>query len=498
MGVQELDAAEAIARTPNSSENSAIITDGDELAEAIERSAAVERSSTAFARRTNLFLAAVLAFIDAAAMGATSRMSGGVDTLHDSCLAAAIIVMLNASAGLYRLRTTLSVLQALPPLLIRAVMACGFTAAILPLGSEEPAAGITGVQAIGMILAGYAVTAVLIRLVIYHIARRLRKYRPRAVLVINSGAATLNAVNLLLRHPEYGLRPAATIVVSDSQPGEELPLTNLGDLRDLQWIIQHYWLEAVMLAPSDLPAALSQTVMSVCAEASCDLLLIPPQDCLFTGYTKATEYLDGVPYVLFQGGQGCSRRPLEKRALDIVLACAALTVVAPLLAVCMAAVRMEGGPGVFFRQTRVGLRGRLFVLLKLRTFTPTTDEEANTRWSIAEDDRIGRVGRFLRRTSLDELPQLWNVIRGEMSLVGPRPERPHFVQHFSQTVPGYTLRHRMPPGMTGWAQVHGLRGDTSIVDRVRFDNHYISAWSVGLDIRILMLTIRAILPRTNR
>lgn len=190
------------------------------------------------------------------------------------------------------------------------------------------------------------------------------------------------------------------------------------------------------------------------------------------------------------------RRPLSphppgrvrKQALDLVVAVPALLVAAPLLTACALAVRCTDGPGVLFRQERIGQDGRPFVLLKFRTLRPVDAHESATLWSIANDDRMGAVGRMLRRTSLDELPQLWNVVRGDMSLVGPRPERPHFVQKFSRSYPRYAARHRMPGGVTGLAQVHGLRGDTSIEDRARFDNHYIDSWSLWQDVRIILRT----------
>jgi lipopolysaccharide/colanic/teichoic acid biosynthesis glycosyltransferase len=131
-------------------------------------------------------------------------------------------------------------------------------------------------------------------------------------------------------------------------------------------------------------------------------------------------------------------------------------------------------------------------LLKFRSLKPATDDESATRWNVSQDHRLGPVGRFLRKSSLDELPQLWNIVRGDMSLVGPRPERPHFVEQFEQHVPRYTARHRVPTGLTGWAQVHGLRGDTSIENRASFDNHYIQNWSLWGDIKILLRTVQQV------
>lgn len=177
-----------------------------------------------------------------------------------------------------------------------------------------------------------------------------------------------------------------------------------------------------------------------------------------------------------------------KRAIDAVLATAGLLLAAPVMAACALAVRLSDGPGVIFRQERVGRHGRPFVLLKFRTLRPADVQESATRWNVASDGRMSRVGRMLRRTSLDELPQLWNVLRGDMSMVGPRPERPFFVAQFSRAHPGYQARHRMPVGITGLAQVNGLRGDTSIEERARFDNRYIETWSLWQDACVLART----------
>ncbi|WP_225843203.1 sugar transferase [Streptomyces albus] len=192
------------------------------------------------------------------------------------------------------------------------------------------------------------------------------------------------------------------------------------------------------------------------------------------------------------------RTGLRKRLLDLALVTPALVLAAPLLGACALAVRLLDGPGVLFRQERIGQGGRPFTLLKFRTVRPTDDHEAATRWTVAGDARTSRIGRLLRRTSLDELPQLWNVLRGDMSLVGPRPERPYFVRQFSERHPGYAQRHRTPVGITGLAQVYGLRGDTSIEDRARFDNHYIETWSLWQDIRIMCRTATSLFRMEGR
>jgi lipopolysaccharide/colanic/teichoic acid biosynthesis glycosyltransferase len=186
--------------------------------------------------------------------------------------------------------------------------------------------------------------------------------------------------------------------------------------------------------------------------------------------------------------RGLRRGSVGKRVLDVVLSGALLVLAGPVLLVCAVVLRAMDGPGVVFRQERIGKDGRPFTMLKLRTHRPASDHEAATRWSVANEQDMSAFCHFLRRTSLDELLQLWNVFRGDMSLVGPRPERPFFVAKFSQAHPGYPARHRMRTGITGLAQIHGLRGDTSIEDRCRYDNAYIDNWSLWQDVCILLRT----------
>ena len=152
---------------------------------------------------------------------------------------------------------------------------------------------------------------------------------------------------------------------------------------------------------------------------------------------------------------------------------------------------------MIFRQERVGLDGRRFQILKFRSIR-LAPGEASGLWNIGRDPRVGPVGRTMRKLSLDELPQLWNIIRGDMSLVGPRPERPSYVEEFSAQFPRYVARHRVPVGLTGWAQVHGLRGDTDIADRAAFDNYYIENWSMWSDIKITLRTVGQVLGGRGR
>ena len=198
---------------------------------------------------------------------------------------------------------------------------------------------------------------------------------------------------------------------------------------------------------------------------------------------SAIEILDG-PVTAEKAPE--SPRQFWKRLFDVVISALGLVTLAPVMAAIAAFIWRRSWRPVIFSQELVGRGGRRFRLHKFRTLPLDALSESDRRWSPPPTDAWGR---FLRSTGLDELPQLWNVLRGEMSLVGPRPERPHFVEQFHRQWPGYARRHTMPVGITGWAQVHGWRGDTSIAQRVAYDLYYLRHWSLALDFRILCMTV---------
>jgi lipopolysaccharide/colanic/teichoic acid biosynthesis glycosyltransferase len=190
-----------------------------------------------------------------------------------------------------------------------------------------------------------------------------------------------------------------------------------------------------------------------------------------------------------------SRRPVSwsrllKRSIDVTLAVCALIILAPLLGIVALSILVTTGRPIFYSQERVGQGGRLFRIIKFRSMRTDAESQTGPIWASDHDTRCTRIGDWLRHTNIDELPQLLNVIKGDMALVGPRPERPSFVSQFRQTVPDYDLRHAVAGGMTGWAQVHGWRGRTSLRKRVQYDLDYIERWSVGLDLRIMLMTVQ--------
>jgi len=178
-----------------------------------------------------------------------------------------------------------------------------------------------------------------------------------------------------------------------------------------------------------------------------------------------------------------------KRTVDVVLAGLGLVLLLPFLAIVALAIRVTDGGGVFYRQIRVGLDRRRFTIIKFRTMEEGAERELGAIWAVPDDPRCTKLGSYLRRFGIDELPQLWNVLRGEMSLVGPRPERPEFTRELRKEHQGYDVRHSVRPGITGYAQVHGWRGLTSIEERLRHDMYYVRNWSLWLDAYILVLTL---------
>jgi undecaprenyl-phosphate glucose phosphotransferase len=182
-----------------------------------------------------------------------------------------------------------------------------------------------------------------------------------------------------------------------------------------------------------------------------------------------------------------------KRSMDFLIALLALLVLTPFFAVVALSILITSGQPIFYTQDRVGKGGRLFRIIKFRSMKCDAERETGPIWASDHDQRCTKIGDWLRHSNIDEVPQLWNVLRGDMSLVGPRPERPSFVDQFRHTIPDYDLRHAVPGGMTGWAQVHGWRGPTSLRKRIQYDLDYIERWSPGLDMRILLMTVQHVL-----
>ncbi|MFC8595127.1 sugar transferase [Streptomyces atroolivaceus] len=405
---------------------------------------------------------------------------------------AAVQLLLNAYRGLYRTGLSPSALAELPALAgLAAVQWYVVAEAVSAYDPRHTVGWVTLGCAAGLqTLVSCGARAVVHRSRLWSAARA-----PQSALVVGDGPVADRVVAVLQEHARYGMRPVGRVVGSVGSgtdadaPAGDAPLPVLASVRDAgRAVVQNSVRHAVFTVPPEA-APDGAELFALFVRHGCRVWLITDQGTV--GHCRTAPRPDHVwgfaAHSLYPG----PRRPAAhrvKRAMDAVLATVALVVASPVMAACALAVRVCDGPGVIFRQERIGRYGRPFVLLKFRTLRPADAHESATRWNVSADRRMSGVGRTLRRTSLDELPQLWNVVRGDMSLVGPRPERPYFVAQFSRKHPGYRTRHRMPVGITGLAQVHGLRGDTSIEDRARFDNRYIETWSLWQDVCVLART----------
>ncbi|MFC1435040.1 sugar transferase [Streptacidiphilus sp. N1-3] len=444
---------------------------------------------------------ALLAVDVLAVLGALSAVGGGgpLDVLWALCGIVPVLVLLNSSGGLYRLRLAPSVLDELPSLAARAIVAVSIALTFdRCLHGLWLAAVPVDLGLLCTLLLCHLALDVLGRASLYGLLRRHRRRNPRPALIAGAGHIGQRAAAALLDHPEYGLLPVGYI---DPEPiflPADSPVRVLGGPAVLDLEIPARGVRDVILTSGGADDAEVAQTLRTSARHGCEVWFVPG----FPGFgafeygnrrVGAGDHLWGFPCLRL--APSAMDRPswMVKRATDAVLAGLGLFLLSPILAGCALAVRIDGGPGVIFRQERVGLDGAVFTVLKFRSLRPVNEQESATRWNISQDHRMSPIGRFLRRTSLDELPQLWNVLRGEMSLVGPRPERPFFVTRFAQAYPQYRDRHRVPVGITGFAQVNGLRGDTSIEDRTRFDNYYIESWSLWQDVKILLRTVASVL-----
>ena len=434
--------------------------------------------------------AVLLSTMDITAFGAAVLLTGTAQL--KTLFVLVLVVVLFHQADLYRSRVSLSVLDDGPAIVGRALIA---GAAAMVLGGLDDGTAGTAQLETAVVFAGLCLVG---RLFTYEVIRGVRRrgLMSQRALLLGAGNLAGSLASNLLAHPEYGLTPEGMLDDDPMLAEGERPVPVLGGYDDLGHVLIEHEIDIVIVTFGSLGESSMVRILRACDRLTCEIYFVPRLYELHT-VTKGTEVLWGVPLVRLRRAPFRSRAWIGKRIFDATLAGAALLFLAPVLGVCALLSRWETGC-FLFRQTRIGLDGRPFTLYKFCSLQPAAAGEATHRWNIAQDGRLGPVGKLLRRSSLDELPQLWNVVRGDMSLVGPRPERPFFVDEFTRQIPWYTARHRVPAGLTGWAQVHGLRGDTSIGDRARFDNFYIENWSMWGDIKILMRTVGQVLGGAGR
>ena len=329
------------------------------------------------------------------------------------------------------------------------------------------------------------------RALIPHTLRQLRQrgsYLRRALLVGNGDLAH-RVIKMIQQHPEAGVKIVGVLTEQPRQVGTSLDgIEVLGTYDALGALIHGEQIDQLIMA---LPLRAYETLEGMLVQVEnepVDVMLVPDL-ARYMVLKCGIEDLAGIPAVMLQSSPLYGWNAVLKRGLDLSASLAALSLFAPLIVIIAILIKASSRGPVLYRQQRMGLDCRPFTLLKFRSMRLEAEPAGVAIWSKKNDPRRTWVGAWLRRTSLDELPQLINVLKGEMSLVGPRPERPQFIEGFRQCIPRYMLRHKIQAGMTGWAQIHGYRGDTSIEERLRYDLEYIQQWSLLFDLKILLLTL---------
>ncbi|HTZ10413.1 MAG TPA: sugar transferase [Acidimicrobiales bacterium] len=417
---------------------------------------------------------AVLAIAVAAALGVTL---GSWPTW--AALGGTVVAL--AATGHYQARITMSVGRE-----AGSIMAC----ALVPFLALA-LARVPGTSTAVLAGAGAAAAAAFIvdRCVLYSVIRRLRCHGwfAERTLFIGAGTVSADLAATVQEHPEYGLEPVGFLDEVDS---EGLPLPLFGGVGMLRMVLSEERIDRVIVAFGRTRESDMVDVFRACEHASVEIHVLPRFFELATAVsTRNVDDVWGYPLLRLRRSLLRRHARLVKRSFDATVAALALLAVSPLYAVLAAAVKLTSPGPVHFRQQRVGQRGVIVEVLKFRSMRVNT--RSDVEWN-PRNDSVTKIGRVLRLTGLDELPQLWNILKGDMSLVGPRPERPFFVEQFKAEVPRYDDRHRVPVGLTGLAQVHGLRGDTSIDERARLDNQYIENWSLWRDVVILFQTFSAV------
>lgn len=411
-------------------------------------------------------------------------------TLPGVAAAAVGVVATNHATGLYRNRFTEYVLDDLPRIVLgtgAGVAAGAIVGSIVGPGSVPRADRLALLLLLSGLVGRYAV---------YACRRVLSESDPRRaarVLVIGDGQEAVDLGRRIVEHPQPGVEPVGFL--GDAERLKEGVLPKLGGYDDVEHVVERKDVSVVILAAPHVEEWRLAQIVRRQQERHLAVYSVPPGYSLGSQAGSGIDRIWGVPLVAVTPTRRAGGRWWIKRGLDILLSLFALLALLPVMVAVAVAVRLEIGPSIIFRQDRIGRDGYPFTLYKFTSLQPVDETESQTTWSVAHDDRIGPVGRFIRATSLDELPQLVNILRGDMSIVGPRPERPHFVDVYRKTYPGYDDRHRAPAGLTGYAAVHGLRGDTSIQDRAQFDNTYIDSWSLWQDVKIIVRTVSSVVGK---
>jgi len=320
-------------------------------------------------------------------------------------------------------------------------------------------------------------------------AFRKREYNLRYVLIVGESELGQKLLHSFHTHPDLGLKAVGFLSDSEEKMGRIISgLEVIGTFEDLHRLLTEQKIDQVYIA---VPFHQHEKIRQILTSLKNEMVDIRVVSDLydFIRLRGGIDELDGLPIINIQDTPLHGWGKVAKRALDFVLSCAGILFLGPVMLMIGIAIKMTSRGPVFYRQKRMGLDGQIFEMLKFRSMVVDAEKETGSVWAKSDDPRRTALGKILRKMSLDELPQLFNVLAGEMSLVGPRPERPELIDQFKHKIPRYMLRHKIKAGVTGWAQVNGWRGNTSLEKRIEHDLYYIENWSISFDLRILFLTI---------
>lgn len=318
---------------------------------------------------------------------------------------------------------------------------------------------------------------------------RRKGYNLRYALIVGEGDLAQKLLQSFHTHPELGINAIGFLSESKETVGQIISgLKVIGTHEELHEVLKQEGIDQVYIA---LPFHQHEKITHILTSLKNELVDIKVVSDLydFVRLRGGVDELDGLPIINIQDTPLHGWGKILKRVLDILLALIGMTILSPLMLIIAALIKMTSKGPIFYGQKRMGLGGEIFQMLKFRSMVVDAEKDTGSMWAKPDDPRRTPIGRILRKTSLDEFPQLFNVLKGEMSLVGPRPERPELIEQFKHKVPKYMLRHKIKAGMTGWAQVNGWRGNTSLEKRIEHDLYYIENWSLSFDLRILFLTI---------
>ncbi len=317
---------------------------------------------------------------------------------------------------------------------------------------------------------------------------RSKGYNLKHILLVGYSRAAEEYIDRLTDNPQWGY--AACGILDNHIPAGTMykGVKVLGSLGNLEIILPENKLDEIAITLSLKDYHYLESIVAVCEKSGVHTKFIPDYNSLIPS-RPYTEDLMGLPVVNIRYVPLTNTGNIFlKRVIDIIGSLAGIVVTSPIMLLSALLIKLTSSGPAIFKQERVGLHNRSFYMYKFRSMAVQSPKEEKKAWTVKDDPRVTAVGKFLRRTSLDELPQLFNILRGDMSLVGPRPERPLFVEKFKEEIPRYMVKHQVRPGLTGWAQVNGLRGDTSIRKRIEYDIYYIENWTIWFDFKIILMT----------